>query len=125
MFAKTILLIIALTSSKAVSIRAGTTASAAASRVPARPPAPAPRPPTPAPRVDPQIFQDEQGPAKLAKACLGTIMESIPPDFCWKNEGPDGMSVPKEQSCPHGYYSSWLHWNYRSCYSDCNILYKS
>ena len=118
MFAKTILLIIALTSSKAVSIRAGTTASAAASRVPARPP-------TPAPRVDPQIFQDEQGPAKLAKACLGTIMESIPPDFCWKNEGPDGMSVPKEQSCPHGYYSSWLHWNYRSCYSDCNILYKS
>ena len=78
MFAKTILLIIALTSSKAVSIRAGTTASAAASRVPARPPAPAPRPPTPAPRVDPQIFQDEQGPAKLCQSLLGNYNGEYP-----------------------------------------------
>jgi hypothetical protein len=60
--------------------------------------------------------QDGVDLAATAKKCLGTLMEAIPADFCWK-KGADFGVIPT--GCPSGYFRSLA-----LCYENCAANYR-
>ena len=54
--------------------------------------------------------------ARLSKSCISSLMQVIPPDFCWKKGGDAGL-VPT--ACPSGFFRSLA-----LCYELCRPGYK-
>lgn len=69
--------------------------------------------------------------AGMAKDCLKTLMDSVPPDFCWK-KGADAGIIPT--GCPTGYFrflalcyencSSGYYFVIGVCWSNCDSGYR-